>query len=195
MITIIANYRTGSSNFTEELSRTTGLRFHEQYTGEWLHKCHFKDQSGYRPPSKKYQIYKIMPDHIHEDYWEQSRDQYLVDSQVFYIVRSNVEDQFRSHVSCLLTGNWHPGQSQGPWEWPDDLMVDEEIMFITERTLQGCIPRQHYIYKRWPGQVIFYEDRYRQKSKYPKRKVTFTEGQLKRIKKFAEQFNIRKMYE
>jgi seryl-tRNA synthetase len=41
--------------------------------------------------------------------------------------------------------------------------------------------RQHEFYKKWPGQVLFLEDRFDENQKYPKRKLPFTEQQLLKI--------------
>ena len=57
-----------------------------------------------------------------------------------------------------------------------DSTIDIAIDRITDN-----YERQHEFYKKWPGQVLFLEDRFDENQKYPKRKLPFTEQQLLKI--------------
>jgi len=176
VITVIANYRTGSSTFIKELSDSTGLKYPEMCTGEYLY-------HQYQEPSNDYQIYKIMPDQVqHRLYHEIFYRQYIKGADVIYLCRRNLTEQIISYINCVAHDVWHPVECRNESDWFDDVLdsFDSTIDIAIDRITDNY-ERQHEFYKKWPGQVLFLEDRFDENQKYPKRKLPFTEQQLLKI--------------
>lgn len=157
MITIVANYRTGSSTFSKELGGDGE---------EWLHN-HICD---YRKPGD-YNVYKVMPDQFHyEKYYKDFVKDYLEKSEkIYYTLRSDVSAQIQSYVYACKTSDWHPWSVLG-----ENTMSEEAICWSAKDCILTNLHWQSKIYKEFGGELIWLEDR---NSKYTKR-VDYTPPQI-----------------
>ena len=154
MITIVANYRTGSSTFHRSLGGNGT---------EYLH----NNICEYRPPSPKYSVYKVMPDQFHfEKYYENFELDYLQKSdEIYYTLRENVSDQIKSYVYATKTGDWHPWQEN---MFPDNTTKDDVILRYCTDMILKCLQWQLKIYKKWGGTLVWLGNR-NNEEKYSRR--------------------------
>ena len=149
MITIVANYRTGSSTFY----RSLGGVDHRDHGTEYLH----NNICEYRPPSPEFSVYKVMPDQFYyEKYYENFKEDYLRNSdEIYYTVRENICDQINSHIYAGKTSDWHPWQGVGI----PNLSEEQHIVDACKTMILNCVKWQAKIYKEWGGTLIWLEDR------------------------------------
>jgi hypothetical protein len=124
-----------------------------------------------------------MPDQVqHRLYHEIFYRQYIKGADVIYLCRRNLTEQIISYINCVARDVWHPVECRNESDWFDDVLdsFDSTIDIAIDRITDNY-ERQHEFYKKWPGQVLFLEDRFDENQKYPKRKLPFTEQQLLKI--------------
>lgn len=153
MITIVANYRTGSNTLVKSLSKITGLRYSE-ITGEYCHPL----LGGYRLPSEEYGIYKIMPTHI-LDSIENFKKDFLEKSQnIFYSVRKDFDEECFSFSKAKISGVWHNDQIlKNDLNFKIGLNI--ENLEIAKQHLLKNLEVQSLLYRQYPGTLCWLEDR------------------------------------
>ena len=157
MITIVSNYRTGSSTF------------HQSLGGDGNEYCHIS-RGGYKSPSPESDgqngVYKIMPDHFdYENGYEKFKVDYLQKSdKIYYTLRANIRDQIESHLYALKTSDWHSWQAIG-----SPIPNKENFNARTSSyLLLRCLCWQVKIYREFGGTLVWLEDR-NQDQKYSRR--------------------------
>ena len=183
MIVLLSNYRVGSSTFIKELSAQTNKKYQLEFTGEYLHP---EASARYRRPSEDIEIYKIMPDQIQPGFDDEFCLDYLDKAQeIIYLLRKNFTEQVLSHAVADLTGEWHPISISNT---PRDISVDINEFKKNEIILLRNLESQSNFYKRYPGKIIYLEDRYDTEQKYKSKINVLNHDELKSTINVQEYF-------
>ena len=154
---IVANYRTGSTTFSQSIG---GSGF------EYLHKK-IRDFTG---PNEE-QVFKIMPDNWqYEKHWEDFKRLYLdVADKIYICARRDFNAQISSHIYATYTKDWHPNNTGKPGLPNISNSILEEYKTMSYDLDLRNLEWQSKIYKEYDAELVWLEDRYDVKNKYTRK--------------------------
>jgi hypothetical protein len=112
-----------------------------------------------------------MPDQVKNNFEEFKKDFLDESKEIIYLARRNFTKQVLSLAVCAKTQNWHPWQENFNQRFSDthksSFVLDLPTYKKHEEELLYNLKQQSLIYKSYPGEVFYLEDRYSKQKEYP----------------------------
>lgn len=174
-ILVITNYRTGSTNFVHAMAERHKLPMYGEIC---LPKWRVGNEGTEQGKIKKLAqgakgVYKIMPDQIKNS---KLADWIAVSDKIYYLYRRDFNAQVRSWIGVTQSGSWRKnGFVNGKTPHTGEYGKTEEFKVkVLPTNVKSCVNRlrKNYLsmaksYKTSPGELVAYEDFYKDENYKP----------------------------